>query len=912
MSDLHLDPTADDQQLLARVVGHYQQALKTRPEPQQYLSARGLTNPDLIDEFRIGFSDRSLGTLLPPKAVQSGERIRARLRSLGLFRASGHEHFRGSITIPISAADGSNRIVNIYGRKLRDDLRAGTARHTNLDDRHPGVWNVSAFGRTKEVVLCSSIWDGLTLWQHGYRNCTTMFGDREHNLTPDLLDAFAEFRIKRVLTCCPAVVPKLLAAGLDVFTVRLPLNSDLNRYALQTTDPVTALGDLLRSAEWQGRGIGPVSVNGSQAAENGKRSTETENEPADNIHFLPTRQVERSCGKEVCGKEARVIPTEGRETPREKEICGKEVPPGGAEPTSFPHEAFPHDDLPNGKPETSFPHGTFPRVPSPQKSFATTSSFSPSHVGEGEVIDREPPAVPVLTASPLPPLAAGPEVRITPTEVLLLVGNRTYRVRGLERNAGIDTLKVNLLVSNSVGSYLDTLDLYAAKPRAGFIEQAAGELRIEQATVKKELGRLLLELEKVQDDRLRVNQPANALPEMTHAEQDAALRLLLDPLLLDRIANDISVVGERTNKLAAFLAVVSRKLDQPLAVVVQSTSAAGKSTLVDAVLDLCPPEDVVRFSAMTGQSLYYLADGSLRHKVLAIAEEEGASRAAYALKLLQSDGQLTIASTGKDAGTGRLTTQTYTVCGPVSLVTTTTSTTVDEELLNRCLVLSVDEDRQQTRAIHDRQRRRQTLDGLLEAEARQAVVQVHRNAQRLLRPLRVVNPFAEKLSFPVSATRTRRDHAKYLTLIRAITLLFQHQRPVRTTTVNGKPVEFIETTARDIAVANELAHEVLGRSLDELPQTRNLLTLLAEFVATNAREQGIDKDDVRFTRREVRDAVGWGPSQLALHLKRLEDLEFLTRFRDRATGRTTYALHAVTIADRRTLPGLVDPTRLTE
>ena len=68
---------------------------------------------------------------------------------------------------------------------------------------------------------------------------------------------------------------------------------------------------------------------------------------------------------------------------------------------------------------------------------------------------------------------------------------------------------------------------------------------------------------------------------------------------------------------------------------------------MDAVLALVPDEDKVKYSAMTGQSLYYLGETSLKHKVLAIAEEEGAQRASYALKLLQSEGELTIASTGR-------------------------------------------------------------------------------------------------------------------------------------------------------------------------------------------------------------------------------------------------------------------------
>src|SRR5690606_39594467 len=89
------------------------------------------------------------------------------------------------------------------------------------------------------------------------------------------------------------------------------------------------------------------------------------------------------------------------------------------------------------------------------------------------------------------------------------------------------------------------------------------------------------------------------------------------------------------------LAMVSRLLDRPLAVLIQSTSAAGKSTLMDALLSLLPDGQRVHYSAMTGQSLFYLGEKDLKHKVLAIAEEEGVRQAAYALKLLQSQVELT-------------------------------------------------------------------------------------------------------------------------------------------------------------------------------------------------------------------------------------------------------------------------------
>ena len=113
---------------------------------------------------------------------------------------------------------------------------------------------------------------------------------------------------------------------------------------------------------------------------------------------------------------------------------------------------------------------------------------------------------------------------------------------------------------------------------------------------------------------------------------------------------------------------------------------------MEAVLGLMPEEERVQYSAMTGQSLFYMGETN-PHKILAIADEEGAANASYAPELLQSEGQVSIASTGKDDQTGQLVTREYRVEGPVMLFLTTTAIDIDEELLNRCLVLTVNESR---------------------------------------------------------------------------------------------------------------------------------------------------------------------------------------------------------------------------
>jgi hypothetical protein len=352
------------------------------------------------------------------------------------------------------------------------------------------------------------------------------------------------------------------------------------------------------------------------------------------------------------------------------------------------------------------------------------------------------------------------------------------------------------------------------------------------------------------------------------------------------------VVGEETNKLVGYLAAVSRKLEAPLAVVIQSSSAAGKSSLMDAILRFVPEEEQVAYSAMTGQSLFYMGDTDLQHKVLAIAEEEGATNAAYALKILQSSGELTIASTGKDPATGRLTTHEYRVHGPVMVMLTTTSIEIDEELLNRCVVLTVDEGREQTRAIQRLQREARTLEGMMAKQQRGQIMSLHQNAQRLIKPMAIVNPFAPELSFADGATRTRRDHAKYLALIDAIALLHQHQREVKTAQLGaGGTLRYIEVTRQDIEIADRLSGQVLRRTMDDLPpQTRRLLGLVDELVSERAAKEGVSRGDVRFTRREVRERTGWGDTQLKVHLGRLVEMELVLVCAGAARKRMVYQL----------------------
>ena len=761
----------DDTALVREVFDFYHETLKASPEAIEYLEQRGLNSIALIDHFRLGYANRTLAYRLPANSRKAGADLRGRLERLGLVRASGHEHFRGSIVVPIVGERG--QLVQCYGRKIGARLREGTPTHLYLAGPHAAVWNVDALASSKEIILCEALFDALTFWAAGFRNVITSYG--VSGFTDAHRAALRRYGTERVLVAYDAddagdraaehVAEELARMGIACYRVHFPRGLDANAYALANAPAHESLGMLLRGATWLGR----------------------------------------------------------------------------SEPIVAP-------------------------------AAAVSSSLAAA-----------PAPAAVVAPSPVPALPTPLTTERRGEEVFCTISDRTYRVRGLPKNLSPDALRVNLLAKRGEDVHVDTLDLYVARVRGLFIVQAAKELGLSEETIKRDVGAVILALETLVAEQITAaltpTVPVVNAASMSESEREAALALLRDPQLLDRILADFEragVVGEETNKLVGYLAAVSRKLPEPLAIIIQSASAAGKMSLMDAVLAFVPTEERVQYSAMTGQALFYMAETDLKHKVLAVVEEEGAERASYALKLLQSEGELTIASTGKDPETGKLVTHEYRVEGPVMIMLTTTAVELDEELVNRALVLSVDEDRDQTRAIHQRQRARRTLDGRLASVAKAELLALHRNAQRLIEPITIVNPYAPQLTFVDARTRARRDHEKYLTLIDVVALLHQHQRERKTVTRGAQSLTYLEVTREDIAVANRLAAAVLGRSLDELPpQTRRFLDQLAGWVTRACALHHGPQEDFRFLARQAREATGLGATQVKLHLRRLVELEYV-------------------------------------
>lgn len=838
-----LDPEADDATLFGQVLAYYHERLKMSPFGRGYLASRGLDNDELIDHFQLGLADRTLGLRLPDMNRKEGERLRTRLQQLGLWRESGHEHFNGCVVVPFCNEAGQP--VSLYGRRVQ----RGDLRHLYPPGPHQGLFNRQAL-QSPELILCEAVLDALTFWAGGFKNVTCLFGTE--GFTDELWQAILDHRVQRVRIAYDADeagdraaardAERFQAHGIEVYRIRFPHGMDANEYARKVQPAAKALALLVTGAQWLGKGARPPDP--------------------------PPGPVAMALD-EITGEPVPVVTRESLTTG-----LGWTPEPPRPEPAAA------------ADPRPSTLDAALPSL--------VAASVSGSH--EPAAKEEKPP--PALTVQPFNVLTPSLEPR--GDAWFLSLDGREYRVTGLEKTLGTDALKITLRLRVPIGPghedrfHLDQLDLCRDSERRRFIERAAEETALTAELLKRDLGKLLLAVEQAQAELAKPQEQGPAPVLLSPEEREEALRWLTAPDLIGRLQQafrQAGLIGEETNTLVAYLAGVSRKLERPLAIIIQSASAAGKTTLMDAVLSFFPAEDRVKYSAMTGQSLYYLGETNLKHKILAVVEEAGAEKASYALKLLQSEGELTIASTGKDPQTGRMVTQEYRLEGPTMIFLTTTAIDLDEELQNRCLTLTVDESAEQTGRIHQMQRERRTLAGLIAREERRDLLRQLGNAQRLLAPVAIINPFAPALTFPSGRTRNRRDHEKYLTLIDAIALLHQHQRPRGQHQVNGRVVEFIQVTLDDIALANQLAPEVLGRSLDELPpQTRRLLGHIRQMMRERRTAPGRAQVAPTFSRKELRDACGWSLTQVRIHLERLVELEYLALRHGRLGSQFVYEL----------------------
>ena len=365
---------------------------------------------------------------------------------------------------------------------------------------------------------------------------------------------------------------------------------------------------------------------------------------------------------------------------------------------------------------------------------------------------------------------------------------------------------------------------------------------------------------------------------MTALEHDQARAFLMRPDLIEVLLADLvrlGVVGEDDNKLLAYLVATSRTLTRPLSLSVISPASAGKSWLLNVILDLMPPEDVLRFTRMSPRALFYVEAGRFKHKILFIEEAIGAKDADLGVRSMQSEKRLANLVTTTDPKTGQLTTQETVIEGPLTYITSSVAP-LDYETATRSFEITIDESREQTGRIVIQQFHDQTLAGIREKKATESVLQQHRNAQRLLEPLVVVNPYAPQLTFPSHSLRLRREVHKYVGLMNTLATLFQHQRPIQTCTEDGTSFRYVEVTREDIGIANRLMAVTLTRALSDLPgAAQTLLLKIRQFVDQESEARGTDPLAIAFNRRQIRERLDCADHQIRDELERLVELELV-------------------------------------
>jgi hypothetical protein len=462
---------------------------------------------------------------------------------------------------------------------------------------------------------------------------------------------------------------------------------------------------------------------------------------------------------------------------------------------------------------------------------------------------------------------------------------------------------------------VDNLDLYGARSRKGFATAAAERLELEPQKIEEDLLALLEGMENLRQENTSAAAPAKA-PALTAEEKEEALALLRSPQLMERIAAELELVGyvgEDRNKKLAYLIATSRRLPRPLSAIFRAQSGVGKSFLMECVADMMPPEDVHYFSRLTPQALYYMEPDALAHRLLIVDERDGSEDSEYPIRTLQTRRVLKLAVPVKDPNSGRIKTSVLEIHGPIAYMESTTDAQINPENANRCFELYLDESETQTRAIFAAQRKARTLEGWKHELRRASVLRVHHNAQRLLRPLKVIVPFVDLIDFPAAWLRGRRDNDRLLSLIEGIAFLHQHQRKIGS--VESEPdgrTEYIEAAVEDYAAAYDLAHVVFAQAGSDVPKpVADFLMQVEAVVTAEARKQKARVEEVWFNRRLIRENVKLPDHLIKAHMRQIEDLEYVHVQRAPQGGSFRYRL----LPQKKAAPvldGLTPPAVLAE
>ena len=334
---------------------------------------------------------------------------------------------------------------------------------------------------------------------------------------------------------------------------------------------------------------------------------------------------------------------------------------------------------------------------------------------------------------------------------------------------------------------------------------------------------------------------------MTEEEKQEAVAYLMDPNIFNLLKDDfclLGLIGEEKNALCLYLISITRKSNEPISAVVSAKSSSGKSYLVNAIAELTPVEDRLLISSASARSLDYLPEEMLQNKLLVVQEIDGMTEIMETIKLMQSEGKIARLTTYENPNTGKRETQVLHKNVAISVLTTTTRDRIPSENATRIFEIHVDESPEQTREIINLNKLKTTLEWQLNKSNLEAVKKRHQNVQRLLEPVRVVIPFSDKIEFPDSAVRYRRDSARFLSLIKAVAFYKQRQKQRR---VEGD-VMYIEADIEDYEIAYQIGYDILKNTISQFSDKEKQIIELALGL-----KKGLGYSEYKFTRRALRD-----------------------------------------------------------
>ena len=410
----------------------------------------------------------------------------------------------------------------------------------------------------------------------------------------------------------------------------------------------------------------------------------------------------------------------------------------------------------------------------------------------------------------------------------------TISILGGIKVTGLDRLKVTVKIIPSTEKNVlpirHSLDLYHVKQVEQLVQKVSESFELRSNEVERIMSELTGELERYREERIEEMKPKKKERiQLTAEEKRAALDYLKDKKLLRNTLTDIAktgIVGEVNNSLIAYLAYTSRKREKPLHIMCLGASGTGKTYLQEKASELIPDEEKIEITSLSDNALYYFGREALKQKLILIEDLDGAQNVLYPLRELQSKRRISKTVTLKD-NKGKLNTVNLVVEGPVCVSGCTTKERIYEDNANRCILLYVDDSEAQDKRIMDYQKA--ISSGRVNRKQEQEITHLLQNVQRLLQPIKVVNPFAEIIDLPREVFKPRRTLMLLLSFIETITFYHQYQRKVKVNEWTKE--EYIESTAEDIESAFSLLKEVLFTKSDELAKaTRTFLERLKREV----------------------------------------------------------------------------------